>query len=131
MDATLQVVLKIVSSWVSAGIIIAFCALSFALGEHVQDMNLFAASGSVMTVFGLLSLIRFTTIEKYLGQADIITSSTGITGPPLRPGEAEKIVQANRKAAKIRVTPELKAELRGTVLTIVGTLIWHMGHTCL
>ncbi len=66
-------------------------------------------------------------IEKYLRQADIIASSTDMTGPPVSPAKAEAIIKATREAAKARLALELKAELRGAALTIVGRLIWAYG----
>lgn len=80
-----------------------------------------------MTVFGLLSMIRFTTMEKYLNQEAIIAASTGVTGPPLTAEESERISKENQKRAAIQIKKELRAEIKGIALTIVGTLIWAYG----
>ena len=80
-----------------------------------------------MTVFGLLSLIRFTTIEKYLNQDTIIAGSTGLTGPPVSEEAAKRWKEKNIADAKVRIKKELRAEAKGIVLTIVGTLIWSYG----
>jgi len=90
-------------------------------------MNLFAASGGVMTVFGLFSMIQFTTIEKYLNQEAIVAASTGMTGPPVGPEEAEKIRKKNQEIAKVKLKKELRSELRGISFTIIGTLVWAYG----
>ncbi len=80
-----------------------------------------------MTVFGLLSLIRFTTFEKYLNQDSIVAHSTGLTGPPLSKEAAEQWQEKNIAAARIRIRKELRAEAKGVILTVVGTLIWAYG----
>jgi hypothetical protein len=115
------------NSRVSLVALVVFCGLSFCAGQKHHDMNLFAASGAVMTVCGLLSLIRFTTIEKYLNQDAIASRSTGVTGPPLNPAQLEKIKSQNVATARARLTAELKSELTGIALTITGTLIWAYG----
>lgn len=114
-------------SWITALVVILFCCVSFYMGQLKTDMNLFAASGAVMTVFGLFSMIRFTTIEKYLQQDAIIAASTGVTGPPLSREEAEKLQSANQEAARMRIKKELHSELKGISLTVIGTLIWAYG----
>lgn len=53
------------------------------------DMNLFAASGSILTILGLFQTIQFTTIERFLNKEAIIHSSTGVTGPPISQEEIE------------------------------------------
>ncbi|MDP7806902.1 MULTISPECIES: hypothetical protein [Acinetobacter calcoaceticus/baumannii complex] len=90
-------------------------------------MNLFAASGSILTIFGLFQTIQFTTIERFLNKEAIIHSSTGVTGPPISQEEIERIIAENRKNAKIKLDKELKSEIKGITYTIVGTLIWAYG----
>ncbi|WP_171289275.1 hypothetical protein, partial [Acinetobacter baumannii] len=104
----------------------------FILGSLIAskisgDMNLFAASGAVLTIFGLFQTIQFTTIEKFLNQDAIVHSSTGVTGPPLSVEESERIINENRKKAKIKLEKELKSEIKGISYTIIGTLIWAYG----
>ena len=127
MKALLKVLLTILNSTASVVFISGFCALSFYLGGVRHDMNLFAASGGVMTVFGLLSLIRFTTIEKYLNRDVIIANSTGLTGPPISAAQAKEFEAKSIAAAELRVRAELRSELKGIALTIIGTLIWAYG----
>ena len=90
-------------------------------------MNLFAASGAVMTVFGLFSMIQFTTIAKYLNQEAIIAASTGVTGPPLSAEESARLQRENQERARVRLKQELRSELKGISFTILGTLIWAYG----
>lgn len=116
--------LRVLNSKYSGAILICFMGVSFWFGQHMRDMNLFAASGGVATVFGLFSLIRFTTIEKYLNQDQIIRSSTGVTGKPLSREESERIQRENIERAGVRIKAELQSELIGIALTVVGTLIW-------
>ena len=120
----LQFALK---SKISLIILVGFCVASFYFGQTHRDMNLFAASGGVMTVCGLLSLIRFTTIEKYLNQDAIVAGSTGVTGPPLTQDQAKKTQEQSIAAARIRIAAELRSELTGIALTVAGTLIWAYG----
>jgi hypothetical protein len=127
MKVVLGGILTTLNSPISAAALIGFCTLSFYLGQSHRDMNLFAASGGIMTVFGLLSLIRFTTIEKYLNQDSIVARSTGLTGPPLSQEAAQQWKEKNIAAAKIRMKAELRAESKGIILTIVGTFIWAYG----
>ena len=127
MDKFLRFVIKTFDSWGSALSIIFFCAISFYVGRVTGDMNLFASSGGLMTVFGILSTVRFSTMEKYLNREDIIRRSTGVTGPPLSREESERIKAANQAAARKRLKRELRSELRGLALTIVGTFIWAYG----
>lgn len=95
----------------------------FFYGQIIKDMSLFVSSGSIMTVFGLFSMIKFTTIEKYLNREAIVSASTGVTGPPLSKEEADRIAKENIAKADVRIKQELRTELKGIVLTIVGTLI--------
>ena len=122
-----EFLLGTLKSWVSVLLVVSFCCLSFYFGQLETDMNLFAASGAVMTVFGLLSMIRFTTIEKYLQQDAIATASKGVTGPPLTRVESERLQRINQEAARVRIKQELHSELKGISLTIIGTLIWAYG----
>ncbi|MBK2095646.1 hypothetical protein IB680_08140 [Francisella philomiragia] len=86
-------------------------------------MSLFSASGSIMTIFGLFSMIKFTTIEKFINQEQIASSSTGITGPPISQEEATKLREENIKKARIRLKKELRTEIKGILFTVLGTLI--------
>lgn len=100
--------------------------VSLVAAQLLNDMNLFASSGAVMTIFGLISMIKFTTIEKYLNKEQIIAASTGLTGPPLSQSEQE-YVKRSQKHARQRITKELNSELKGISLSILGTLIWAYG----
>lgn len=90
-----SIVVTTLNSSISAAILVLFCVLSFYLGQLHRDMNLFASSGGLMTVFGLLSLIRFTTIEKYLNQNAIIERSSGLTAPPVPDAELKQLEEKN------------------------------------
>lgn len=127
MNKFYHFLLNALNSWVSILFVITYCMVSFYFGQFHKDMNLFAASGAVMTVFGLFSLIRFTTIEKYLNQKTIIAKSTGVTGPPLSAEEAAQIKKESQKKAQKRLKQELRSELKGILFTIIGTLIWAYG----
>ncbi|WP_150467813.1 hypothetical protein [Francisella sp. SYW-9] len=86
-------------------------------------MSLFSASGSIMTIFGLFSMIKFTTIEKFINQEQIVSSSTGVTGPPLSQEESIRLKEKNIKKARIRLKKELRTEVKGILFTVLGTLI--------
>lgn len=127
MNKLYSFLLQALNSRISLLFVGTYCVVSFCIGQAREDMNLFAASGAVVTVFGLFSMIRFTTIEKYLNHEAIIANSTGMTGPPVGPDEAERIRRENQERARVRLKKELRSELRGILLTITGTLIWAYG----
>ncbi|MDC5526106.1 hypothetical protein NRA72_18535 [Acinetobacter baumannii] len=120
----LQIILR---SKFSIYVIVVFIISSLIASIVTGDMNLFAASGSILTIFGLFQTIQFTTIERFLNKEAIIHSSTGVTGPPISQEEIERIIAENRKNAKIKLDKELKSEIKGITYTIVGTLIWAYG----
>ena len=133
MESTMKIkslyncIFTVLGSKFSPYVLVIYCLSSFVLGQILSDMNLFAASGAIVTIFGLISMIKFTTIEKFINKETIVASSTGVTGPPLSEEEYEAIVKANQEAARIRIEKELKSELKGISLTMVGTLIWAYG----
>ncbi|WP_281663547.1 hypothetical protein [Paraburkholderia fungorum] len=127
MRKILSLMVLTLNSWLSIAVLVLFMAASFWLGEARHDMNLFAASGGIATVFGLFSLIRFTTIEKYLNQDQIIQSSTGLTGKPLSAEESDRIRRENIERARVRIKAELRSELAGIALTVIGTIVWAYG----
>jgi hypothetical protein len=83
-------------------------------------MNLFASSGAVMTIFGLISMIKFTTIEKYLNKENIVAASTG---RHLSEEELIAHVKRSQELAKKRIEKELSRELKGISLSVLGTII--------
>lgn len=127
MSKLYRFLLAALNSWASIVFVVCYCLLSFYFGQSSKDMNLFAASGGVMTVFGLFSMIQFTTIEKFLNQEAIVAAGTGVTGPPIGPEEAARIRKESQERARIKLKKELRSELRGIAFTIVGTLIWAYG----
>ncbi|MEH6501668.1 MAG: hypothetical protein V7751_19975 [Pseudoalteromonas distincta] len=127
MNKLYRFLLRALNSWVSIFFVLIYCVGSFFLGQLCRDMNLFAASGAVITVFGLFSMIRFTTIEKYLNQEAIVASSTGMTGPPVGKDEADRIRKENQERARVRLQKELRSELKGILFTVTGTIIWAYG----
>jgi hypothetical protein len=127
MSKILSLMVRTLNSRSAVAVLILYMALSFCYGQSKHDMTLFAASGAIATVFGLFSLIRFTTIEKYLNQDRIVQSSTGLTGKPLSPADSERIRHENIERARVRIKAELQSELVGIGLTVVGTLVWAYG----
>ena len=127
MHRIARFLLIILRSKFSIYVIGVFIISSLIASKAIGDMNLFAASGSILTIFGLFQTIQFTTIERFLNQEAIIHSSTGVTGPPISQEEIERIIAENRKKAKIKLEKELKSEIKGITYTIVGTLIWAYG----
>lgn len=127
MHTTARFLLIILRSKFSIYVIGTFIIGSLIASKITGDMNLFAASGSILTIFGLFQTIQFTTIERFLNQKTIIQNSTGVTGPPISQEESERITLENRKKAKIKLEKELKSDIKGITYTIVGTLIWAYG----
>lgn len=127
--------------------IISFCLFNFCLSIIFNDMNIFASSGSLMTIFGLLCMIRFSTIDKYLKHDEIILEMA-VRNEPVQPTlpamlpslqltfptilsmeEARQSALRAEKASRLEqeYREELKAEFAGIWFTIVGTLIWAYG----
>lgn len=127
MYRTARFLLIVLRSKVSIYVIGIFIISSLIASKITGDMNLFAASGSILTIFGLFQTIQFTTIERFLNQKAIIHSSTGVTGPPISQEESERIISESRRKAKIKLEKELKSDIKGITYTIVGTLIWAYG----
>lgn len=127
MDQTCRILLAMLDSKLSLLALLTVVGVSFYLGQTKEDMSIFAASGAWLTVFGLFSIIRFTTIEKHLKQADIIALSGGVTGPPVSEEKAKEIEAENMCAAGNRLRQELRSEIIGVFLTVVGTVIWAYG----
>lgn len=110
---------------------IVFVALlligSIYLAVVLEDISIFAAAGGPITIIGLFSTIKFTTIEKYLKREELVANSTGVTGPPLSEEEYKRIITQSQEAARKRLGLELKSELTGITLTVFGTLLWAYG----
>lgn len=92
-----------------------------------NDIALFAAAGGPITIIGLLSTVKFTTIEKFLKREELILSSTGVTGPPVSQADYEIIVARSQEATRKRLALELRSELTGIALTVFGTILWAYG----
>lgn len=117
----------ILNSWIAPYLLSTFCVISFIAAQIVGDMNLFASSGAIMSIFGLISMIKYTTVKKLLNQEQEVNSRKGITGPPLTNEQYKTLAASNLKIARENVAKELKSELKGIWLSIVGTLIWAYG----
>ena len=118
---------KILGAKTSLILLIVFCGASFLFGQYLNDMNLFASSGAIISVFGLLYTIKFTTLKKLSNREAEINSRSGVTGPPLSPEESKRMREENISKARIEVREEIKAEVIGVGLTIFGTFVWAYG----
>lgn len=127
MDQFCRLLLAMLDSKISLLALLIVVVVSFYLGQTKEDMSIFAASGAWLSVFGLFSIIRFTTIEKHLKQDAIIALSGGVTGPPVSEEKAKEIEAENMCAAGTRLKQELRSEIFGVFLTVVGTVIWAYG----
>ncbi|ENE3592340.1 hypothetical protein ABNA27_004805 [Escherichia coli] len=121
------ILLKILGAKTSIAILCVFCGASFLFGQYLNDMNLFASSGAIISVFGLLYTIKFTTLKKLSNREAEINSRSGVTGPPLSAEESQKIREENLAKARVEVREEIKAEVLGVGLTVFGTIIWAYG----
>lgn len=119
--------LRALGAKTSLALLMIFCGLSFIFGQALNDMNLFASSGAIISVFGLLYTIKFTTLKKISNRNAEISSRSGVTGRPLTQEESIRIRNENLKNAEIEVTEEIKSEALGVALTILGTFIWAYG----
>lgn len=127
MHTIAKLLSTMLKSKASIYVIAVFILGSLIASKISGDINLFAASGAILTIFGLFQMIHFTTIERFLNQDTIVQNSTGVTGPPISHEEYEVIVAENRKKAKEKLERELKSEIKGIICTILGTLIWAYG----
>ncbi|EAO0362176.1 hypothetical protein EWN61_05450 [Salmonella enterica] len=69
---------KILGAKTSLILLIVFCGASFLFGQYLNDMNLFASSGAIISVFGLLYTIKFTTLKNYLTAKLKLTHVVGL-----------------------------------------------------
>lgn len=127
MDKVCRCMLAILDSRVTLVVLIFYVGVSFFIGQRLNDMSIFSASGGVVTIFGLFSIIKFTTVDKYLRREEIAYNSTGVTGPPVSDEELGRVMTANREAARVRLEKELRTEMTGVFMTVVGTVIWAYG----
>ena len=98
----------------AAVVLVLFSSFSFAFGQLAENMDLFASSGAVITIFGIVSMSKFTTLTRYFSQQNIEL------------GKNEKICDFDaeqKNSEQINVYSELK----GLELIIIGTLIWAYG----
>lgn len=112
-----------------ANVVLVFLVLvaSLVLMFYYNDVSLFAAAGGPITIIGLFSIVKFTTLEKYLKREELAMNSTGVTGPPISEAECEIIVARSQEEARIRLALELRSEFTGIVLTVFGTILWAYG----
>lgn len=127
LDRLCLLILWLTSFPVNLGVVLLLLVASLILMALHNDIALFAAVGGPITIIGLLSTVKFTTIEKYLKREDIIVSSTGVTGPPVSQADAEIIAARSQEATRKRLALELRSELTGIALTVFGTIIWAYG----
>lgn len=127
LEALCFFILWITSFPVNLVLVSVFLMISLISAYLCDDVALFAAAGGPITIIGLLSTVKFTTIEKYLKRDELIANSTGLTGPPVSEADVEAIVARNREAARKRLTLELRSELTGIALTVFGTSLWAYG----
>ena len=103
--------------------LVLFCGASFVIGQWTETMALFASSGAIMSIFGLISLIKYPTFKKLLNREAIAESQTGVTGPPLSEEESRELKAKNVEKAKMRIRIELRTELKGFSMSVAGTLV--------
>ena len=117
-----KAILATLNSGLADTLIMLLAFFSFYLGQESENMAIFSASGGVMTVFGLLKMIKFSTLEQYLKMEETIKSVTGMTGPPTGPGEENKTRKAAQERKRRDLEKQLGTEFKGITLTVFGTL---------
>lgn len=120
-------ILWLTSFPVNVVLVLLLLVASFILMFLKNDIALFAAAGGPITIIGLLSTVKFTTIEKYLKREELIVTSTGMTGPPVSQADSEIIAARSQEATRQRLALELRSELTGIGLTVFGTILWAYG----
>jgi len=98
----------------AAIVLVLFSLFSFVCGQLAENMNLFASSGAVITIFGIISMSKFTTLTRYFRQQDIDL------------GKNEKMCDFD---AELENSEQINvySELKGLELIILGTLVWAYG----
>ena len=71
MYTTAKLLSIMLKSKASIYVIAVFILGSLVASKVSGDMNLFAASGAILTIFGLFQMIHFTTIERFLNQNNL------------------------------------------------------------
>ncbi|MBB3192035.1 hypothetical protein [Halomonas cerina] len=131
LSNTKLIVSRALNAFINSGFTYIFSLLSLLLsfywGQQLENMSLFASFGGVVTILGLLKTVRFSTIEKYLNFEKEVGQTTGMTGTPVKNGEAEKIKEEAQNRKKRKLENELTSEFQGIFLTGLGTLVASFG----
>ncbi len=97
----------------AAIVLVLYSSVSFIFGQLVENMDLFASSGSIITIFGIISMSKFTTLTRYFSQENIELDNNEICDFEVVQKDSNQI--------------NLYSELKGLELIIIGTLVWAYG----
>ena len=113
----------LINTWVVGGIAGGITAGSLALSTMTGDPHWFARSGSIMTVSGLLLLVKHSVL---------------CAGTDLESAMMEKLHYSRRRPPPIRGTADYEKDMRhtrrilmdemlGFAMSLTGTVIWGYG----
>lgn len=109
---------KVLTNIVSVVIfVIAYCGVSFYIAWALRDADVFAASGAIMTIGGVLLAARKLV---RLGYRDFLKDARTIDLGSIEPTEEEIKKEAEEEL-------DFKAYKTSIVLLVIGTLIWAYG----
>lgn len=113
----------LINTWVIGGVAVGATAGSMALSTVTGDAHWFARSGSIMTVSGLLLLVKHSVLcaGTDLDSAMMEKLHYRRGRPPPTPGSAAYL-QDLRHTRRILVD-----EMIGFMMSLVGTVIWGYG----
>ena len=97
----------------AAIVLVLYSLASFVFGQLIENMAIFASSGAVITIFGIISMSKFTTLTRYFSQENIELDKNEVCDSET---EQENSNQVN-----------VYSEFKGLELTIIGTLVWAYG----
>ncbi|GLQ30458.1 hypothetical protein [Litoribrevibacter albus] len=101
-----------------------FMVLSFLLACFVGNSNIFAASGGVVTILGLLIFIGITTPVELEEIQEVINSRT--SSPQVREDNGAEVIAHIAKTVE-DVLYARGRQVLGFSITLVGTLVWAYG----
>ena len=88
-----------------------FTAASFLIGQQLNDMTIFSSSGAVVTVSGIFFMVKFTSIKEYRHIHD----------------SPDEVFEETSELKEKRLKSEIENEIRGIVMSVLGTIIWAYG----
>lgn len=123
MEFFSKLLIKFISIKLFSFYLLFFIFVSYLISSLNDDPNYFSASGGVATILGLLMLIRYSTLEHVIDIQHAVTSRHQKHFGFADKFTSETTIQENN----IKVKNEISIEIKGLIITMLGTLIWAYG----